>query len=128
MTSGKLWPVSTCSTGNGTLARPERLRGEVQHDDGVLAAGEQQHRPLELGDDLADDVDGLALEQVELVEAGSCGRIGLCLLEDRCRLECWCRGHRCSPHSVFASPAQRPDRGSSPALTGFVHGAQPMEG
>ena len=28
----------------------------------VLAAGEQQHRPLELGRDLADDVDRLGLE------------------------------------------------------------------
>jgi hypothetical protein len=35
----------------------------VQHDDRVLAAGEQQHRPLELGGDLADDVDGLGLER-----------------------------------------------------------------
>ena len=43
----------------------ERLRREVQHDDGVLAAGEQQHGALELGDDLADDVDRLGLEQVE---------------------------------------------------------------
>jgi hypothetical protein len=41
--------------------RPERLLGQVQHDDGVLAAREQQHRALELGGDLADDVDGLGL-------------------------------------------------------------------
>ena len=30
---------------------------QAQHHDGVLAAGEQQHGPLELGGDLADDVD-----------------------------------------------------------------------
>ena len=35
--------------------RPERPVGEVEHDDGVLAAGEQQHRALALGGDLADD-------------------------------------------------------------------------
>ena len=43
-------------TGNGTRRRPERLQREVQHHDRVLAAREQQHRPLELGRDLADDV------------------------------------------------------------------------
>ena len=62
MTSAKLWPVSTCITGNGTRGRPERLLGQVQHDDRVLAAGEQQRGPLELGRHLADDVDRLGLE------------------------------------------------------------------
>ena len=38
-----------------------RMR-EVQHDDRVLAAGEQQHRSLALGGDLADDGDRLVLE------------------------------------------------------------------
>ena len=47
----------------------EGLGREVEHHDGVLAAGEQQHGPLELGDDLADDVDRLGLEQVEGREA-----------------------------------------------------------
>ena len=42
--------------------RPERPVGEVEHDDGVLAAGEQQHGPLALGGDLADDRDRLVLE------------------------------------------------------------------
>jgi hypothetical protein len=46
--------------------RPERLLRQRQHHDRVLAAGEQQHRPLELGGDLAHDVDGLGLEHVEL--------------------------------------------------------------
>jgi hypothetical protein len=36
------------------------LMGQVQHHDGVLAALEQQHRPLELGGHLADDVDASA--------------------------------------------------------------------
>jgi hypothetical protein len=49
-------------------AWPERLQCQVQHDDGVLAAGEQQHRPLELGGDLADDVDRLGLEHPQMAQ------------------------------------------------------------
>ena len=68
MTSGKLWPVSTCITGNGMRAGQNAFVGEVQHDDRVLAAGEQQHRALELGGDLADDVDRLGLERPQVGE------------------------------------------------------------
>ena len=55
-------------------ARPAGLGGEVQHHDGVLAAGEQQHRTLELADHLAQDVDRLVLEvgepgSIDLAEA-----------------------------------------------------------
>ena len=35
-------------------------------------------------------------------------------------------GRRCSPHSFFSEPRQRPARGSSPGRTGEVQGAQPM--
>ncbi len=66
ITSGKLWPVSTCMTGNGKARRVERLAREVQQDRGVLAAGEQQHAALELGGHLADHVDGLRLECAEV--------------------------------------------------------------
>ena len=66
ITSAKLCPVSTCMTGNGIFAGAERPLGQREHDDRVLAAGEQQHRPLELGRHLAHDVDGLGLEHVEL--------------------------------------------------------------
>ena len=54
----------------------ERLHGQVEHDDGVLAAREQQHRPLELGRHLPDDVDGLRLEgpQVRQLVGGGHGR------------------------------------------------------
>ncbi len=48
------------------LAGPERLLGEPEQDDRVLAAREEQHRTLELGRDLAEDVDGLRLELVEV--------------------------------------------------------------
>ena len=46
--------------------RPERLLGQAQQHDRVLAAAEQQHGPLELGGDLADDVDRLGLEDVQV--------------------------------------------------------------
>ena len=46
--------------------RRERLAREVQHHDRVLAAREQQARPLHLGGDLAEDVDALGLEGPEL--------------------------------------------------------------
>ena len=55
---------------------PERLLGQVEHDDRVLAAGEEQHRPLELGRHLTDDVDRLGLERLEvgqLVVHRACG-------------------------------------------------------
>jgi hypothetical protein len=44
----------------------EGTLGQGQHHDRVLAAGEQQHRPLELGGYLSHDVDRLSLENVEL--------------------------------------------------------------
>ena len=62
-TSGKLRPVSMCSTGKGRRGREERLARQMQHDDGVLAAREQQSGPLELGCDFADDVDRLGLQR-----------------------------------------------------------------
>ncbi len=49
-------------------ARPERLDRQVQHDDGVLAAGEQQHRLLELRGDLTNDVDGLGLQRAQVAQ------------------------------------------------------------
>ena len=61
------------------LARPERLGRQVQHDDRVLAAREQQHGPLELGRDLTDDVDRLGLEGPEvgqLVVHGEATNVG----------------------------------------------------
>ena len=66
MTSGKLWPVSTCMSGNGKRAGPEGLLGQAQQHDRVLAAAEQQHGALELGGDLAHDVDGLGLEGLQV--------------------------------------------------------------
>ena len=47
---------------------PERLLGQPQQHDRVLAAAEQQHGALELGGDLAEDVDRLGLEGLEVRE------------------------------------------------------------
>ena len=49
-------------------AGPERLLGQAQQHDRVLAAGEQQHRALELRGDLAHDVDRLGLEGAQVDE------------------------------------------------------------
>ena len=62
-------------------AGPERLLGEAQQDERVLAAGEHQHGPLELRRDLAHDVDRLRLEPLQLRDAhdatGSCRAVAL---------------------------------------------------
>jgi hypothetical protein len=42
--------------------RGERLARDIEHHDGVLAAREQEARPLHLGGHLAEDVDALRLE------------------------------------------------------------------
>ena len=47
---------------------PEGLAGEVEHHHRVLAAGEQHPRAFELCGYLAEDVDGLRLERVEMRE------------------------------------------------------------
>src|SRR5262249_4774263 len=56
--------------------RPERLDGQMQHDDGVFAAGEQQHRPLELRCHLPNDVDGLGLQRAQMTQL-----VPACLVE-----------------------------------------------
>ena len=66
-TSSKFCPVSMCSTGNGSCCGRERFGGEMQQYGGVLAAGEEQHRPLALGNDLAQNEEGVGLENVEVV-------------------------------------------------------------
>ena len=58
--------VSTCSSGNGGLAGWNALQRQVQHHRAVLADGVQHHRPLALGDGLADDVDALRLQPLQV--------------------------------------------------------------
>ena len=45
------------------LGGPERLGRGVRHHDAVLAAREEQHRPLEFGRDLTQEVDRLGFER-----------------------------------------------------------------
>ena len=47
----------------------ERLLRQAEQDRRVLADRVEHHRPLELGDDLAQDVDALGLERAQVVEA-----------------------------------------------------------
>src|SRR6185369_7269210 len=57
----------------GELARTERLFGDPQHADRVLAAGEQQHRVGALAGHLAHDVYGFGFEPVEVGESFTLG-------------------------------------------------------
>ncbi len=94
--------------------RAERLLGEAQQHDRVLAAAEQQHRALEFGGDLAHHVDRLGLERAQVAELGAGG-------DDIARYGSTTSTWR--PHSVLSVPAQRPSR----PLPGWVHGAQPID-
>src|SRR5881397_2721492 len=46
----------------------EGFLGQAQEADGILAAGEQQRRPLKLRGDLAHDVDGFGFEVLKMIE------------------------------------------------------------
>jgi hypothetical protein len=50
--------------------RKERLAREMQHDRAVLADRVQHHRPLGLGDRLAQDVDAFGFEALQVVQGG----------------------------------------------------------
>ena len=101
-TSGKLWPVSTCITRERDAGRPECLLGQPQHHDRVLAAREEEHRLLELGRDLAEDVDRLRLERVEMRD--------LCIhcvsLPDDAQWR-YCTGSRSRPATSRAEPGRK---------------------
>ena len=58
----------------GNFAGEEGLLGEPQHDGGVFADRIEHDRIFELGGDLAQDVDALGLQQLQVAEAG--GRSG----------------------------------------------------
>ena len=79
--------------------RAERLLGQAQQHDRVLAAAEQQHRPLEFGGDLAHHVDRLGLERAQVAQLGAGGDAHQGSTTSTCR-----------PHSVLSVPAQRPSR------------------
>src|SRR5690606_10633625 len=78
----------------------------------------QRHRPLgRQGLVRTEDVPGVAGDEGTIPVEGH-----QALLLSTPALETW------MPHSILAEPRQRPARGSSPAATGVVQGAQPIEG
>ena len=100
--------------------RAEGLLGQAQEHDRVLAAAEQQHRPLELRRHLPEDVDRLGLERLqvrELVLQGSHRGASPLPLSFGPTSTTWI------PHSSLSWPAQRPSRPEP----GWVQGAQPIE-
>ena len=48
----------------------EGLLRQPQHDGGILADGVEHHRLLELGRDLAEDVDALRLQRLQMAQLG----------------------------------------------------------
>ncbi len=50
------------------VRRAERLLRQAQQADGILAAGKEQGRALELGGDLTHDVDGFGFQILQMVE------------------------------------------------------------
>src|SRR5699024_12160572 len=91
-------------------------------------SAEQCHRSVQLPHHLADDVDRLVLQLVELVPAVEARALGGVRRRAPVGGGGQCRGHVWIPHSVLVRPAHRPDRGSSPGATRRVHGSQPMLG
>src|SRR5690606_37059967 len=71
---GEVVPGVHVQQGEGDGRGGERLQRQVQHEDGVLAAGEEDHRLLELARHLAEDVHGLGLEGVQVGEGVRSGR------------------------------------------------------
>jgi hypothetical protein len=101
----------------GELARSEGLLRQAQEHDRVLAAREEEHRPLELGRELAHDVNRLRLELVEVGEMDGSfdhdGGVGSTEPPKRAEvpaLPAPARESVCSPHSVRPLSAQRPSR------------------
>ena len=105
----------------GHRGRPEGLLGQVQHDDGVLAAREEQHGALELRRHLTEDVDRLGLERAEVRQAvapGSAARRALLLAG--VAHHTWCRQRTVSSLSPLVP--LRPRRSLRPRLGGACAG------
>src|SRR5665648_1060292 len=101
------------------LGRPERFPRQMQQDGGVLTDGIEQHGVTELRRRLAEDMDALGFEELQM--RGERGHAAFSFS--------FPVSLTCNPHSFFSSFShhQRPARGSSPGWTARVHGAQPME-
>ena len=70
MTSSKLWPVSTCSTGNGSGDGRNAFSANRSSTIESLPAENSSTGSLQFGDHLADDVHRLGLQQPEFVDVG----------------------------------------------------------
>ena len=77
--------------------RTESLLRQPKQDDGVFTGGEQQHRALEFGNHLTDDVHGFCFQQPQLVHVHRVGARGI-----GCRRRSALGGHVGSP-SLSAS-------------------------
>jgi hypothetical protein len=66
MTSGKLWPVSTCMSGNGNRPGQNAFSARRRSTIESLPPEKSSTGPLELGGHLAHDVDGLGFEDLEM--------------------------------------------------------------
>ncbi len=104
----------------------ERLARQVQEHRAVLADGPQHADVAEPAVRLAQDVDALGLERVELVHeaAAQAFAVASAALPGILAARSWSPHSRCSGSSHH----QRPARQSSPSATARVHGAQPMLG
>ena len=114
---GELVPGRDLHEREREAAGAERLLGEAQQDDRVLAAAEQQHGPLELGGDLAHDVDRLALERVEvrkLVAHRATAILGAGGASAPARRRC--RSHATTPTASGHADDARRAGSSTPAL------------
>jgi hypothetical protein len=119
-------------------ARMEGLLGEVEEDGGILADRVEQDRVLGLRHDLAQDVDALGLEALQMreprrgvgVEEGGGGHAWSSRVEGSRAGAPGRAGLTCRPHSFLASSShhQRPARSGSPTRTARVQGAQPIDG
>jgi hypothetical protein len=64
----------------------ERLERQMQHDAGVLANRIEHHRPFELGDDFAHDLDRLRFQAFEVLWKDAPGSAGVRRDEIHCNV------------------------------------------
>ena len=147
ITSGKLWPVSMCSSGNGNGAGRNAFSARRSRTSESLPPEKSSAGLRALARDFAQDVDRLGLEPVEMMRSrpapaaardARSGAVVECGFGDHVRLSAPVRvrrrahdvdrAARCSPHSLCSgfSHHQRPARTSSPGSIARVQGAQPM--
>ena len=141
ITSGKLWPVSMCSSGKGNCAGRKAFSARRSRQIESLPPENSSAGLAHCAGHLAQDVDGLGLEPVEVGQRGDgrCQEVKLARSMPRfvhgfvaVRLPTVrCRRHADVQAAFLGSGLshhQRPARMSSPAAMARVQGAQPMLG